>query len=528
MIFRKTTNKILIADLSPKIIELAYFEVFVSKFKLLNSACHICNTGDPQDAPEATDFILDFMRRNRIKENNVILSLSPSLAGIKYLDFPKMSDKEILEAGKSELHDKVPFDLNDALTEWRVVKTYADENGLERIGVIFIVAERKLIDHHLALFKTCRLNVVELTSRSLCFANILEQLDDNTKILATLNIGYKDSNINLYVDNKLHFTRVIPVGIEKLAGQGGLDLSAEAAGGDSSALLEHLVYKAADLLKDGKDAAGLPHLEALARQIRVSFEYFQMASGLNYPSQLYLTGFATLIDGLNPFFRKKLEMETSGLPVPANIEINPSAGPARTDGTMKITYNTLGAVLREANSFNLIGVDIIQKKIDTRITSFLQLVALLMGAVIFTLICDKLVQLRYHQMRLAKKLEYYYTIMVIDDLRAKQETYLEFVTTLQQAKGHPDGLLMIIGAKAPKSIYLNLFEYDKPAGQVTLSGYFIKTKAQDDALANFVEQLNTVSFLSGFKVLTLEDTGGRIKFTSTGIVGTFFNTDEDS
>ena len=107
MFSMKATNKILVVDFSSKITEISYFEVFVSKFKLLDSAYHVCSTDSPNVAPEMIGFIHSFIRKHRIKEKNTILSLSPSSIEIKYLDFPKLSKKEIFEAGKSELQDKV-------------------------------------------------------------------------------------------------------------------------------------------------------------------------------------------------------------------------------------------------------------------------------------------------------------------------------------------------------------------------------------------------------------------------------------
>lgn len=524
----KATNKILVVDFSSKITEISYFEVFVSKFKLLDSAYHVCSTDSPNVAPEMIGFIHSFIRKHRIKEKNTILSLSPSSIEIKYLDFPKLSKKEIFEAGKSELQDKVQFDLNDALIEWRIVKTYTDDNSIERVGVIFIIAERKLIDHYLALFKKCDLEIVELTSRSLCFANILEKLDGNPPILATLNIGYKDSNINLYVDNNLYFSRVIPIGIEKFFDQSNLEFSQDTVNQDPSLLFQNLMYNTRNLLGDGKGVAAHPHLEALVRQIRISFEYFQKMFGLNYPSLLYLTGLATLINGFCPFLRRKLALKAMNLPIPSSIEFNTPVHPICSNGGIPVINNTLGAVLRETNPINLIGVDIIKKKIESRVKSFLRLVAILIGVIIFILIFNEWVQLKYNQMRFAQKRNYYESITAIDKLRTQKDLHQKFVKAFQEGKEHPDGLLKIISSKIPSSLYFDSLQYDKSARQITLNGYFVKEKATGNSLNNFIEQMNTIPFLSQFEVLSQEDTDGKIKFRTVGTINKKLDTNEDS
>ena len=135
------------------------------------------------------DAIRQFRRRHNIHENQAVVSLARAEAVyLNYLTLPDMPDNEISAAAAWQLKEEIPFDLEQALVDWVVVREFQDEEGSKKKGILFAACQRQTILPILAILRQCHCRVERIGHESFHYGQCLRFMMDLPKSSAVMKI----------------------------------------------------------------------------------------------------------------------------------------------------------------------------------------------------------------------------------------------------------------------------------------------------------------------------------------------------
>src|SRR3989338_1299546 len=210
-------KKFLVVGFHPTRMQLVYGQTALNGAQLLACGLKDITLSDEASENEAVKFIRDFCRQNSVQAKDAVINLSdPSFIHTSYLAIPDLPKDEVLGAAKWQLKEEVPFDLENALCGWQKISEYKDEEGVQKQGLVFAVADKDFIGKRLAVVQQCKLNVTAVTSAPFNYAYVLEGLS-TPQVSAVLDIDEKHSVLGIYNGSRLYFVRALPFSIEKIS-----------------------------------------------------------------------------------------------------------------------------------------------------------------------------------------------------------------------------------------------------------------------------------------------------------------------
>lgn len=454
-------------------------------------------------------FIKNFIEQNAILTKDVVMNISESESVfIKYLTLPALSKKEILGAAKWQLKEESPFDLENASMDWQVIKESPDAEGKKSLGIIFIAIKKEAMDRCLYVLEQCELNLQAVTNSAFNCSPLLQALPQSPSIATVLDIGDKESTLSFYIDNKLNFIRILPVSHEKLL------WSLTRALGTDKGKIELTLEQAADIEKNigiVQNGTSIPHenlhpshiqtlmrpfLEALVRELKFSFDYFQSTFGVEKPLGLFLTGSGAGLKHLDSYLKNALKMDVAYLSLPGSVALKVPDKEKFRDDEQKI-LSALGASLGKFTLINLLPREI--KLLKEKHT---QLVSLAAASVLITfyLIISLLVvfsQIQTYQNKIKETQLTKKSLEHIKGLIMNIKEKDKLVNAIQEDKTPAEGALKVISLLIPPEIVLDELLFNQKGHRVSLKGQVLpKGEGSKNALTSFIEQLEESPFFN--------------------------------
>ncbi|MDD4879597.1 MAG: pilus assembly protein PilM, partial [Candidatus Omnitrophica bacterium] len=247
---------------------------------------------------------------------------------IRYFSIPKMSDREISEAVKWQMKDKVSLPLDELAMDYKLQEIA--EAGVSKYKVKLAAMPAKAIESIVKELAGAGISPAALFPPPLAIEKLSGRLglkEGETSAIA--DIGHDYTGINIIKDNSLVFTRRVNSGGEAIT----KDLNRPAA-------------------------------ERLVQEIERSLHYYGDESSGDKVKTVVLTGGGASIKGLAEFLQENL-----GIPVLPGDPFNgislakgALADPAWTPG---VFANAVGAALSEGRGINLLPPELKQKTICT-------------------------------------------------------------------------------------------------------------------------------------------------------------------
>ncbi|MCK5580236.1 MAG: pilus assembly protein PilM [Candidatus Omnitrophica bacterium] len=506
--FQKKMTRFLSIDFNHSSVELVHMESSAKGYRILAYAFQ----GIPDDVGDLskvmTGIIQSFLKDNNIQEKEVVVSISDvEFVFVQHLELPVLPKDELLGAAKWKLKEEAPFDIETACIDWHVVREYEDADGARKVGIVFIAIARQTVDSYLSILDECGLSPFGITSASFNYSDLFKDLPGNPEISAVLDIDCKDTVLSIYVENKLCFTREIPVSAQRMTQ--ALTESLVSEKGRIS-----LTYDEAENLKNKfgipvDENARLteeipasyvlsllrPVLETIVREIRFSFDYFVSTFGQGRPEVLYITGEGANLKNLGKYLRKETGIGISYLFFPPCIDARPQKGLEIGMDDQNRIVNAVGAAMGGARTINLLPFEIQTQRIEQFQRVFLRLCAVSVGAIFLFLLFITEFQIRDYRARLEYAKRHLQAVGEIKFLKQKiimREGLMEKIVA-----GHlpVNGLLKVVGTIVPKDVVLRELFFDHDQHSVVMKGAApFSASIGEPVLTVLMEQLESSSF----------------------------------
>lgn len=246
------------------------------------------------------------LKENKLKEGDVVVSVSGPSVVVRYVDFPDMSENEVKNAIALESERFLPFRFEDVNVDVQVLKGAHETKG--KMHVLIVAARKEIIKKRLDFLELARLNPIAIDVDALSLANCFEKENlPSSNAIGLLNIGAAFTNLCIIEGGISCFTRDIPLGgntinshLQKRLGvpqeeaeelKIKIGLSQEVEG-----------TKINDAIKE--------ILESFLKEIRYSFDFHQSQAKGKAIEKIYLSGGSGLLKEVDKFLSAEL-----GVPV---------------------------------------------------------------------------------------------------------------------------------------------------------------------------------------------------------------------
>lgn len=513
-LLKKGPRKSLSIDFGQAFVKVVYMEYGRGGFKLLNYDLKKIISSE-SNKPQVIDFIANFLKTNSILIKDVYLTISdPESLIIKHLMLPVVPKEEILKAAKWQLKEEVHFDLETSTIDWQIAGEYTDDEGAKRNGIMFVLADTKVISKYLSIVTECGLNPIGITTGPFNYCHVLRYFKESFPIQAILDIGYSDTNLCIYKNNKLAFVRRLPFSSERLtrsltstlvSDKGKMELTYEEAEHLKNTFGipegESLVYK------DNITASHIislirPLLEGLARELRRSFDYFTVNLKENIPSVLYITGGGANLRNLDKYLNRELNINVSKLCLPDEVNTQTLAK-EKLDEDRNQIINAIGAILKGSSEINLLPPEFKTQKIEFIEKIFLRLAAFTVTVVFLFSLSVVRFQVGDYKNRLKNAKMNLETVREIQALKQKVDTREDLINKIQRNKVPVNGLLKLISFKISRNIILDELILDEASHNLILKGTIsVSSDMAGSVLAKFMADMKSSPFFKEVGLLS--------------------------
>lgn len=366
----------LIANKSEKILAMNWGKTFLTVIYVLKDlnnikllAYDVFKSPHPpgtQTNQEAVLFIKKFLKQHHIHEKKVILTISnPEEWITKYVVLPPLPPKEVLNAIKWNLQDDLKIDLDKVSIKWSIIKEFTDDEGNPKLGQLVMGISHENLSHYNNLLNQCNLMPVKITDRMINYSDCLLNLSNQIPVVAVLSMGFQDTLLGFYVNQKLFYLRAIPTSLEKIVQvitdrlSLGQDKKEQHFNNIKNILSDHgiLQDQDADVVVEGHSVKSFsplmrPYLELLVRELKLSIDYFKSTFEGQTPQKLYITGFGGGIKNLDQYLNRELKLSIEALPVPPGLNVSEIIDETNNITIQHQLLNTLCSTFSDRPVFN--------------------------------------------------------------------------------------------------------------------------------------------------------------------------------
>lgn len=134
---------------------------------------------------------------------------------VRVIEVPRQSDTELLDHMKWEVERHVPFAADQVMMDYQPIERADTPPDSPNMEVLLAVAQRDMIDRHVAMLKLAGLKPSGIDVEPLASARSLVELGPDPfgqKTVAIVNIGAQATDVAVIRDGILAFPRTLPIG----------------------------------------------------------------------------------------------------------------------------------------------------------------------------------------------------------------------------------------------------------------------------------------------------------------------------
>src|SRR5947207_7549508 len=159
--------------------------------------------------------IKKLLEQTGIKTKKVVSTVaSQSSLVVRIIPVPKMNRAELEEAMKWEVERHVPFQPSEIVRDFQPLTRAEDVPEGGQMEVLLAVAQDGFVNQHVAALRAAGLEPVAIDIQPLALSRSLLDLSNGsgpTGQVAVVNLGANVSEIDIYRDGVLNFTRALPL-----------------------------------------------------------------------------------------------------------------------------------------------------------------------------------------------------------------------------------------------------------------------------------------------------------------------------
>lgn len=507
--FGKSKN-ILVIEVSKARLKIAAFLRTPTKLKLLGySFTAIDPAGD--DAKAIVRAIRDFFKENPLAVKDAVLSIADAdSVAMKYCLLPVLKREEVLSAAVWQLKDEVHFDLNNAYSDWRVVKEITDEDGARQQGIIFAFSQKEAVEKYLTCLAQCNLRASAVVTNAFSYVDVLRGIAEDKQISSEiiLDLEYSDSALNLYVNKELHFTRYLPVSVESftrslvgtlVSDKGRVELTmkeAEQIRDNIGIPQDETVFIKENLQASQIASLIRPVLESLVRETKHSVTYFTGNLNEAPPQAIYLAGLGANLKNLDTYLAEELKFPVTKLSLPGNLDTSRISA-SQLDQDRAQLLSCVGAVLSAGRGVSLMAGDVKMRWLKNIFTKHLKPIFLVAVGLVVAAMLVLMAKLPYYSYRLKAAKGYFQDKKVLLSFFQKVQRWQEVSVEVSMQRVTADALLNFISQTTPAGLRLSELTLDQYEGTLILKG-----DARDAGqVQEFLEKLKGAEYFSAVETV---------------------------
>jgi type IV pilus assembly protein PilM len=251
--------------------------------------------GSILDAAAVTAAIRRLFKKTRFRSRRVAASVSGNAVIVKKITLPVMTETELAGSIHWEAEQYIPFDIQDVNLDYQVLDSGAAEPKGTMEVLLVAAKKEKINDYTGAIAAAGRVPVVvDVDAFALQNAFEMNYGVEPGAVVVLLDVGASTTNVNIVSGEQSLFTRDISMG-----GNTHTEALQKELG---------LTFEAAERAKRGEP---LPHIAfddvrpvlhtitgSFLLEIQKTFDFFKATAGSERIDRLYLSGGASVVEGL--------------------------------------------------------------------------------------------------------------------------------------------------------------------------------------------------------------------------------------
>ena len=263
--------------------------------------------GEVRDVGALATALDSFFTENKLPRRGVRLGIGTNRIGVRAVDIEGIEDEQQLaNAVRFRAHEALSIPLDQAVLDYHVVSETVDESGTVSQRVLLAAAYQEQIDHYVQACKAARVELSSIDVEAFALLRAVAPRNgdaDGTPTTASVvvSIGHDRSTLAISDGTVCDFMRVLDWGGAKLEAAIARELGLT---GPEAAELKHRLDLAADAVEEDDPrpararGAVTRELQALAREVIASLQFYQGEPGSLAISEVLITGGTTRIPGL--------------------------------------------------------------------------------------------------------------------------------------------------------------------------------------------------------------------------------------
>lgn len=251
-------------------------------------------TDSPATLKNSVSYLTDFVVQNNYLGKSVVVGIPQSSIYTKISTFPgDLKGKELENAVNLQLEEESPIPLTEATKQFQILPK-SNPNS-DKIEVLEVISPKNLPEKILSLVKSAGLKISAIEPTGLAnVRSVIEESIDNP-ITLIVDIGEKHTDIVIYGDGALRFTRSVSTGFSSIVKAVAQELDLEMIQAEEYVKTYGLV---SDKL-DGKirDAIS-PIYSIILNEMKRSITFYESRNSTNLVKKTVLCGGGSLIPGI--------------------------------------------------------------------------------------------------------------------------------------------------------------------------------------------------------------------------------------
>jgi type IV pilus assembly protein PilM len=167
--------------------------------------------GTINDPETLAEIIRHMFKRNKIRTNNIALSVGGYSVIVKRINVQTMSEEQLQDAIQTEAEQYIPFDISDVNLDFQILNE--DEDDPEQMNVLLVAAKKEMIAEYISLLQMAGLTTKVIDVDAFALQNIYEVCYDiKEECVALIDIGNTKTSLNILIEDQSQLMRDVSLG----------------------------------------------------------------------------------------------------------------------------------------------------------------------------------------------------------------------------------------------------------------------------------------------------------------------------
>lgn len=183
----------------------------LKKFGVIDIPSGIIEDGTINDHEAAAEYIKQLFKKNKIKEQNVAVSIGGFSVIVKKINVQTMDENKLQETIQFEAEQYIPFDISDVNLDFQILGE--NENNPNQMSVFLVAAKKEMVNSYINVVQQAGLNPCIIDVEAFALQNIFEfNYETKDENIALIDIGASKTSLNILKGLSSLFMRDVALG----------------------------------------------------------------------------------------------------------------------------------------------------------------------------------------------------------------------------------------------------------------------------------------------------------------------------